>query len=240
MGVPLYDDNPFRLPVRPVVTWGLIAANIVVYLMEVGTGTGDTQDVANIYGLLPSAFTGDVAIPDALTPVFTLVTYMFLHADVGHLFGNMIFLWVFGDDIEEALGRGRFLAFYLMCGIAGALVFIWSDPHAQVTLIGASGAIAGIVVAYVMLRPCAKITVLVSIIPLRVRAYWVVGAFVLLQFISLGSASKSEVAYWCHIGGMAAGVILFLVMRPPGVVLFECMQTPPPAPPDRSGTGPWG
>ena len=141
MVVPLYDDNPFTLPVRPVVTWGLIAANILVYLMEVGTGTGDTQDWANIYGLLPSAFTGDVQIPDALAPVFTLVTYMFLHADFWHLFGNMIFLWVFGDDIEEALGRGRFLAFYLLCGIAGALLFIWSDPHAQVTLIGASGAI---------------------------------------------------------------------------------------------------
>lgn len=226
MVVPLYDDNPFRLPVRPVVTWGLIAANILVFLMEVGTGTGDTQDTANVYGLLPSAFTGDVENPDALAPVFTLVTYMFLHADFGHLFGNMIFLWVFGDDIEEALGRGRFLAFYLMCGIAGALLFIWSDPHAQVTLIGASGAISGVVVAYVMLRPCAKVTVLVSIIPLRIRAYWVIGAFILLQFVSLGSTSKSEVAYWCHVGGMLAGVVLLLVMRPPGVMLFECMQTP--------------
>ena len=241
MVVPLYDDNPFTLPVRPVVTWALIAANILVYVLEISTGTGDTQDAANIYGLLPAAFSGDaVDNPDALAPVFTLVTYMFLHADAGHLFGNMIFLWVFGDDLEEVLGRGRFLAFYLMCGIAGALLFIWSDPHAQVTLIGASGAISGVVVAYVMLRPCAKVTVLVTIIPLRIRAYWVVGAFILLQFISLGSASKSEVACWCHVGGMIAGAVLFLVMRPPGVMLFECMQAPPSVPPDRSRTGPWG
>jgi membrane associated rhomboid family serine protease len=133
---------------------------------------------------------------------------------------------VFGDDIEEALGRGRFLVFYLLCGIIGAAIFVWSDPHAQVTLIGASGAISGIVIAYVMLRPCAKVTFLVGIIPLRVRAYWIVGAFVLLQFINLGSSSKSEVAYWCHIGGMAAGAILLLLMRPPGVLLFECMRAP--------------
>lgn len=243
MVMPLYDDNPFRLPVRPVVTWGLIVANIVVYLLEIGTGTGDTQDVANIYGLLPSALTGDDEVAGALPPILTFVTYMFVHGDLGHLFGNMIFLWVFGDDIEEALGRARFLVFYLLCGVVGAAVFVWSAPHAQVTLIGASGAISGIVIAYVMLRPCAKVTFLVGVIPLRVRAYWVIGAFMLLQFISLESSSKSEVAYWAHIGGMAAGAFLFLVMRPPGVLLFQCMQPPPTAPaytarPD-GWQGPW-
>jgi membrane associated rhomboid family serine protease len=241
MVMPLYDDNPFRLSVRPVVTWGLIVANIVAYVLEVGTGTGDAQDVANVFGLLPSALTGDDEIPGALPPILTFVTYMFVHGDLGHLFGNMIFLWVFGDDIEEALGRARFLAFYLLCGIAGAAVFVWSDPHAQVTLIGASGAISGIVIAYVMLRPCAKVTFLVSVIPLRVRAYWVVGAFILLQLISLGASSKSEVAYWCHLGGMMAGVILFLVMRPPGVALFQCMQSAPVGAAKGNGStpGPW-
>lgn len=229
MVTPIYDDNPFRMPVRPVVTWSLIAANILVYLIEVGSGSGDTQEMANIYGLLPSALVGDVSITDALPPVLTLVTYQFLHSDFMHLLGNMVFLWVFGDDIEEALGHGRYLAFYLLCGVIGGLVFVWSDPHAQVTLIGASGAISGVVIAYLLLRPCAKVTFLVSVIPLRVRAYWVIGAFVLLQFINLESGSKSEVAYWAHIGGMAAGAFLFVVMRPPGVALFQCMG-PPKAP----------
>ncbi len=96
----------------------------------------------------------------------------------------------------------------------------------QVPLIGASGAIAGVVVAYVMLRPCAKITVLAFGIPLRISAYWVIGAFIALQFINLGSASKSEVAYWCHIGGMLAGALLFPLMRQPGVTLFECIEPP--------------
>jgi membrane associated rhomboid family serine protease len=154
------------------------------------------------------------------------VTYMFLHADVGHFFGNMIFLWVFGDNLEEALGRVRFIIFYLVSGIVGAFAFVATDPHSHTPLIGASGAIAGVVVGYVMLRPCAKITVLFWLIPLRISAYWVVGAFAVLQFIHLGSSSPSEVAYWCHVGGMAAGAVLFLVLRPPGVKLFECIRAP--------------
>ena len=90
---------------------------------------------------------------------------MFLHADIVHILGNMVFLWVFGDNVEEAMGRLRFLAFYLLCGIIGALAFVASDVHSRTPLIGASGAIAGVVVAYVMLRPCAKVTVLVFGIP---------------------------------------------------------------------------
>jgi membrane associated rhomboid family serine protease len=151
---------------------------------------------------------------------------MFLHADVGHIFGNMIFLWVFGDDVEEALGRRRFLAFYLLCGVIGALAFVASDPTFDGPLIGASGAISGVVIAYAMWRPCAKVTVLVSVIPLRISAYWVIGAFVLTQLWNLESAGKSDVAYWCHLGGMLAGAALFPLMRLPGVQLFECVRTP--------------
>jgi membrane associated rhomboid family serine protease len=139
----------------------------------------------------------------------------------------MVFLWVFGDDVERALGRWRYLAFYLLCGVVGGLVFIANDLHARIELIGASGAIAGLVVAYVMLRPCAKITVLLGIIPLRISAYWVVGLFVLTQLWNLGASSKSEVAYWCHFGGMLGGGVLFPLMKPRGVKLFQCMQPVP-------------
>ena len=141
--------------------------------------------------------------------------------------GNMIFLWVFGDDVERALGRWRFLAFYLLSGVVGGLVFVANDPHSTIELIGASGSIAGVVIGYVMLRPCAKITVLLGIIPLRISAYWVIGLFVITQLWNLGSASKSEVAYWCHFGGMLAGAVLFPLMKPPGVKLFQCMQPVP-------------
>ena len=223
MVVPIYDDNPWRLSHRPIVTWGLIALNIVIFLAELGIVPVPDGLFAQL-GVMPVTFLGNSVRPDLLSPVGTLFTYMFLHADWGHLLGNMIFLWVFGDNVEEALGRLRFLIFYLGSGALAALAYIASDIHSDIPLIGASGAIAGVVVAYVMLRPCAKVTVLVTIIPIRLSAYWVIGAFVLLQIFSLGSASRSEVAYWCHFGGMVAGALLLLLLRPAGVRLFDCMQ----------------
>jgi rhomboid family protein len=226
MVMPLYDDNPFKLPKRPIMTWGLIAVNLVIFFFEVGASTGP-ETVVRTYGLTPGALMGEISVPGALTPVLTLFSYQFLHADIMHLLGNMIFLWVFGDDIEECLGRLRFLGFYLGAGILGGLVYVWSDAHSSAPLIGASGAIAGVVIAYVMLRPCAKITVLTfGIIPMRISAYWVVGVFALLQFVNLESAAKSDVAYWCHIGGMVAGGTLFPLLRPAGVMLFECIRGP--------------
>jgi membrane associated rhomboid family serine protease len=161
-------------------------------------------------------------------PAFaTTLTYQFFHADLWHVLGNMIFLWVFGDDIERALGRWRYLAFYLLCGLIGGLAFVANVPHSKIELIGASGAVAGVIIAYVMLRPCAKVTVLLGIIPLRISAYWVIGLFVILQLWNIGKASQSEVAYWCHFGGMLAGGILFPLMKPPGLKLFQCLRPVP-------------
>ena len=227
MVVPIYDDNPFTQPVKPIVTWCLIAANLAVFFYEVGANQLAVERLIDTFSLTPAAFIGDIGARGWVPSVATLVTYQFFHADLFHLLGNMIFLWVFGDDIERALGRLRYLAFYLLAGAVGGLVFVANDPHSKIELIGASGAIAGVVIAYVMLRPCAKITVLLGIIPLRIGAYWVVGLFVILQLWNLGSASKSDVAYWCHFGGMLAGAVLFPLMRPPGVKLFQCMQPVP-------------
>src|SRR5690349_2306272 len=223
MVVPIYDENPLKLPHRPIITWGLIVLNILIFLAESGI-VPVPDGILTQLALTPVAFVGNSVMPDLLGPVRSLFTYMFLHADWGHLLGNMIFLWVFGDDVEEALGRIRFLIFYLACGALAGLIYVASDPYSDTPLIGASGAIAGVVVAYVMLRPCARVTVLVTIIPLRLSAYWVVGAFVLMQIINLDSASRSEVAYWCHFGGMVAGALLLLLLRPAGVRLFDCMR----------------
>ena len=196
MVFPLYDDNPFKLPVRPVVTWLLILANVLVFLVEIGGSDAEMLAITNAFGVTPAALIGSTP-----APVFTLLSYMFIHADIMHIFGNMIFLFVFGDDVEEALGRRRFLLFYLLCGIIGGLAFVASDPGFAGPLIGASGAISGVVIAYAMWRPCAKVTVLVSIIPLRISAYWVIGAFVLTQLWNLEATGMSDVAYWCHLGG---------------------------------------
>jgi membrane associated rhomboid family serine protease len=235
MVMPLYDDNPFRLPHRPVVTWMLIVTNLFVFLVELAVG--NPEQVVESFGLTPALFIGEVHVAGVLPPILTPFTYMFLHANVSHMFGNMLFLWVFGDDIEEALGRRRFLGFYLLCGILAGLGFVVSDPHAQTPLIGASGAISGVVIAYVMLRPCAKVTaLLLDLIPVRISAYWVIGTFIVIQFINLEASAKSEVAYWCHVAGMISGAILFPVMRPVGVLLFECVR-PPKVPVFATGTG---
>ena len=221
---PLWDDNPFTQPLKPIVTWCLIAANIIVFFYEAGAPQAGLDRMIDTFSLTPAALHGDIAPRGALPPLVTLISYQFFHADIGHLAGNMIFLWVFGDDIERALGRVRYLIFYLACGALAGVVFALYDPHSGIELIGASGAIAAVVVAYLMLRPCAKITVLLAIIPLRISAYWVVGLFILTQLWNLGAASKSAVAYWCHFGGMLAGAILFPLMKPRTVRLFECMQ----------------
>ena len=227
MVVPLYDDNPFAAPVKPVVTWCLIAVNLAVFFYEAGASQVALDRMIDTFSLTPAAFVGDIEPLGWVPALATVFTYQFFHADIAHLLGNMVFLWVFGDDVERALGRWRYLAFYLLCGVVGGLVFIANDLHSRIELIGASGAIAGLVVAYVMLRPCAKITVLLGIIPLRISAYWVVGLFVLTQLWNLGASSKSEVAYWCHFGGMLAGGILFPLMKPWRVKLFQCMQPVP-------------
>jgi rhomboid family protein len=225
--VPLYDDNPFTQPVKPIVTWCLIAANLAVFFYEMGATQVGLDRLIDTYSLTPAALSGDMPKRGWVPAVGTLLTYQFFHANLMHLLCNMIFLWVFGDDIERALGRARFLAFYLLSGVVGGLVFVLNDWHSRIELIGASGAIAGVVIAYVMLRPCAKITVLLGIIPLRISAYWVIGLFVVTQLWSLGAASRSEVAYWCHFGGMLAGGVLFPLLRPAGVKLFECRQPVP-------------
>jgi membrane associated rhomboid family serine protease len=224
MVVPIYDDNPFSPPVKPVVTWGLIALNVAILLYEVGASQLALDRIIDSFSLTPAAFIGDIAARGWVPAFLTIITYQFFHADIAHVVGNMIFLWVFGDDIERVLGRGRYLAFYLLCGVIGGLVFVANDPHSTIELIGASGAVAGVVVGYVMLRPCAKITVLLGIIPLRISAYWVVGLFVISQLWNLGASSKSEVAYWCHFGGMLGGAVLFPLLKPRAVRLFQCLQ----------------
>lgn len=223
MVMPLYDDNPFKLPHTPVVSWSLIGITILSFFMEFSANDNPLL-AANRFGVIPAALLGSFTFPGAISPALTLVTYQFLHADIVHLAGNLIFVWVFADNVEQALGRWRFLVFYLAVGVVGALAFALSDPGSRVPLIGASGSISGVVIAYLMLRPCAKLTALVFGIPLRISAYWIIGVFIFLQFINLGSATKSDVAWWCHVGGMLAGAALFPLMKLPGVTLFECIR----------------
>jgi len=218
---PLYDENPFKLPVPPYVTWGLIAVNVFIFLAMLGSA--NQESLVMSFALVPALFTETTATHLVGWPDVTLVTGIFLHGGWEHLLGNMVYLWVFGDDIEEVLGRFRYLLFYLLAGIAASLAYVALNPNSGVPLVGASGAISGVLAAYLMVRPCAKVTVFVLRIVVRVRAYWVIGGWGLLQLFMLAGKTDDGVAYLAHIGGLFAGALLFMVMRPNGVKLFECM-----------------
>jgi rhomboid family protein len=226
MVFPLYDDNPLKLPVPPVATWGLIALNILIFLIQVSSGPETSQAILASFGATPAALIRDVHQSGSLPPEATLVTSMFLHGGWEHILGNMIYLFVFGDDIEEALGPVRFLAFYLVCGIFAALAFIALNPHSTTPLVGASGAISGVLAAYLMVRPCAKVSVFVLRAVVRVRAFWVIGGWVLLQLYYFAAATDDGVAYAAHLGGLLVGAILFWLIRPAQVELFACIEQP--------------
>jgi len=240
MVFPLYDNNPFAFKSPPYVSWGLIAVNVAVFLYMFSidaSGEGAKAAVVLSFAFTPAEIgRHNVALPVFVPWELTLVSYAFLHASWLHVIGNMAFLWVFGDDVEEALGHLRFFVFYLLCAVAGALAYWLSAPTSDLPLVGASGAIAGVVGAYLLLHPCRKIWVLAFMrIPLKLAAEWVIGAWMVLQFVNVFVVSDKEVAWWTHIGGFVAGVLLVVVMRRPGVKLFDCdadrlLQNQPPPP----------
>jgi membrane associated rhomboid family serine protease len=226
MVFPIYDHNPFKLPVAPVVTWGLIAVNVAVFLIQWAGGAPTDAYIIEHFAAVPSAIARTAPYVGFIPADFTLVTCQFLHENWDHILGNMIFLFVFGDDIEEALGRTRFLIFYLLCGVAASLAFVAVNVNSNQALIGASGAISGVLAAYLLLRPCAKVTVFFLVLVVRVPALVVIGMWAALQAYHLASRDDSSVAYMAHVGGLVAGAILFLVVRPPGVRLLECIWDP--------------
>jgi membrane associated rhomboid family serine protease len=193
---------------------------------------------ASMLAFTPSPSASDAAVAAQTLPwALTLVTYMFLHANWVHLVGNMLFLWVFGDDIEVALGHLRFLGFYLLCGIAGGLGHYVAGPASHVPLIGASGAVAGIIAAYLMLRPCQKIWVLLfARLPVKISAYWALGFWVVMQVINFVVDPQGDISWSAHIGGVLAGPLLVVVLRQPGVKLFDCPPALEPVASDR-GSG---
>lgn len=225
--LPLYDDNPTRR--TPVVTWMLIAACILVFLYQEALMPRAGQAFVFSYGVIPAVLFGDAALPPhlaAVPPWASIFTSMFLHGSWLHLGGNMLFLWIFGNNIEDSMGHGRFVAFYLLAGAAGALAQSLAAPHATVPMIGASGAIAGILGAYLVLHPRANVTVLVVILVfirfIRVPAAIVLGLWFLVELASgaMTPADAGGVAFWAHVGGFVAGATLIPVFRDRSVPLF--------------------
>jgi membrane associated rhomboid family serine protease len=236
MFVPISDDNPLRHLPFQYVTVSLIGINILVYvLFTSGIVVDALEPAAYSFGVVPAVFNDYKQLPAeyAIIPEsLTLVTYQFVHGGFLHLISNMLFLWVFGDNVEDAMGHFRFLAFYLLCGVAAGLVHEFALPRSVSPLVGASGAVSGVIAAYLMLHPNVKVWVLVLWrVPIRLKAVWVLSFWVALQVFSVVTAAAEDgVAWWAHIGGLAAGAVLVLVMRRRGVPLFDrglVTATPP-------------
>ncbi|MGH6815257.1 MAG: rhomboid family intramembrane serine protease [Hyphomicrobiaceae bacterium] len=234
MFYPVHDDNPLKSIGFQWVTIGLIVVNTLIYFFQEAYGL---EASTNIFGFLPAELTRG-AVPDPAVPIqaptvptfFKLFSHMFLHGNIWHLAGNMLFLWVFGDNVEDAFGHVKFLLFYLVCGIAGGLMHAFITQAPNLRLIGASGAVAGIIAAYLILHPRVRVWVLfLRIIPLRISAALLLGIWVLNQVVMVLIPTMDNVAWWAHIGGLIAGAILVFVLRRPGVELFDRGLPPVPA-----------
>jgi membrane associated rhomboid family serine protease len=228
MVIPL-GDEPSGSPSRPYVIYGLIALNTLVWLYQLQAG----ESFTNGWSTVPYEIThgedlvgtrtveaGGESFPVQLypgpTPIYlTLLSAMFMHGSWLHLIGNMLYLWIFGDQIEHLLGRGRFIAFYLLCGLAASVAQILYGPDGVVPSLGASGAIAGVLGAYLVKFPRNRIRVLFGRGVTTMPALMVLGLWIVLQIFSQVSTPASEatgVAYMAHIGGFIAGIILIMVM----------------------------
>lgn len=231
MVLPLWDENPLLRPKLPWVTWTLVALNTLIFCAEAGSADATQTFIVAHYGLIPATlFRHPIAAAGGIPSALTLISSMFLHEDWLHCFGNMLFLWIFGDDVEEALGPWRFILFYFACGIAAGLAYAITAPESSEPVIGASGAIAGVLAAYVMFRPCRKVIASVFGYVTKIDAFWVIGLWALWQLVEIAINADDGVAYAAHIGGLAIGAILFPLMRQPGVELFECFDDPPATP----------
>jgi membrane associated rhomboid family serine protease len=223
MFVPLKDDQPLKVIRFQYVVLALIVLNVVLFLVT-GPFRGDEALMVTAagFGVVPVELF-DVAARNAsaLHPIsepLTLLSYMFLHAGWLHLLGNMAFLWVFADNIEDAFGHFGFLLFYILCGVAAALAHAFVEPRSIDPLIGASGAVSGVLAAYLLLYPQARVWILFLMrIPLKIPAWIVLGGWIILQFVSLGleQPEGQAVAWWAHIGGFATGLLFTLLLRSP-------------------------
>lgn len=223
--IPISDDPPPRRSL-PVVTLGLIALNVGVFLYELSLGSGIDQ-LFRSAGVTPLEFAVQSDVPPAAPlGVFytTLLTSMFLHGGFLHIGSNMLFLWIFGDNVEDRLGHLRYLGFYLLCGLSASFVHIYFNWGSIVPSIGASGAIAGILAGYMLLFPSATVRTLLLLGPFitmtRVPAILMIGFWFVMQLVSglaaLGPAAQTTgVAFWAHVGGFVAGLPLVLLLKGP-------------------------
>ena len=224
---PFSDDNPTHN--KPYVCYFLITICIFIFLWQSSLPTTLNNQAVYNFGVVPAALLGDQE--SYISPILTIFTSMFMHGSWMHLIGNMVFLWIFGDNIEDSLGRTKFIIFYLLSGIGAALLQGIIDPTSSIPMIGASGAIAGVLGGYLLMHPKANVNVLMWIIifisVIRVPAFIVLGFWIVGQFFNASFTSGSGVAYFAHIGGFIVGILLIPFLKKPEISLFQEAHSKP-------------
>jgi membrane associated rhomboid family serine protease len=231
--VPLKDDNPTRR--FAALTAGFVTVNLAVFAYQATLSARAGEAFVLRLGMIPAVLFGTAELSPALDPVpawATLFSSMFLHGSVMHVAGNMLYLWTFGNNIEDSMGRARYVAFYALCGLAAAFSQAFVDPGSQTPMIGASGAVSGVLGAYLVLHPHAKVWSFAFFRVAWLPAWSVLGFWIVVQLANawLAGPDAGGVAWWAHIGGFAAGMALIPIFKRRDVALFE----------GRTRSGPWG
>ena len=225
--IPLYDDNPTER--TPFITVAFIVACTLVFIYQASLPPQPGEKFIFQYGAIPALLFGEVELPATMSvsvPAYaTLVTSMFLHGGWMHLIGNMLYLWIFGNNVEDVMGHARFIVFYVTCGVLAAFSHAITDPSSTVPMVGASGAISGVLGAYILLFPHAHVLVFIPGIGLTsVAAGIVLGMWFIMQVLSGGMSvggASGGVAFFAHIGGFIAGMALIGLFKRPEVQFFS-------------------
>ena len=228
MVIPLHDDNPTTT--KPTVTVGIMIACTVVYVLQHLLLSRDSaMELTYALGVIPALLTHNADVA-TIPPALTVLTSMFVHGGFWHLAGNMLYLWIFGNNIEDAMGHVRFVIFYLLCGVAAVAAQVLPNPASEVPMVGASGAISGVLGAYMLLYPRAKVLLGLPlgflIVELgRYPAIWVLIAWFVMQLVMGAFAAASNapggVAFGAHVGGFVVGCLLVTLFKKRGVPLWR-------------------
>lgn len=253
MVMPLYDDAPLRYLRVPIVNWTLIAINVIVFLAVYSEAFGDPLTVIRGFAIIPRVLFGEADLATWVVgppAPLTLFTSLFFHSSLLHIGGNMLFLYVFGDNVEDAMGSLHYLLFYLSCGVAAGVFYIYSAPDSVTPLVGASGAISGVCAAFLLLHPRATVVGIFPPLSFALLPVWMVslftgaprrslfglaaplfsfhasgflfiGAWILLQLINASFGGEGKIAWMVHIGGIAAGLILTPIFKRRRHLLFD-------------------
>lgn len=220
--IPYRDENPSRT--FPIITIAIIVVNVLAFIQEAKLGQVGLARMLYRYGLTPTQVTSPGSLADIKASAISFTTYMFLHGSLLHLVGNVWFLWIFGDNVEDRLGHLRFLVFYLLCGVVAGAAHMALNMHSRMPCVGASGAIAGVLGAYFILFPSARVRAIIPVfvfVPLFVSlpAVFFIGLWFILQLLSGMAATGPQAvatgtAWWAHIGGFIAGIFLVSQLKP--------------------------